>query len=135
MTTVTSPWAGLGQPLFEMCWVYMAIAQIAQDPPLCQTDKRGKKVFQTILASPYTPGQIYANKMLQTIIASLYTSPRGYILWEGKPLFEMCWFYMVLYGHYPNRLSPLPPLCQMGKRGKKCSKPSWQALTSPGIHW
>ena len=90
---------------------------------------------QTTLASPYTLGQIYANKMLQTIIASLYTSPRGYILWEGKPLFEMCWFYMVLYGHYPNRLSPLPPLCQMGKRGKKCSKPSWQALTSPGIHW
>ena len=73
----------------------MAIDQIAQEPPpLCQTDKRGKKVFQTILASPYTPGQIYANKMLQTIIASLYTSPRGYILWEGKPLFEMCWFYM-----------------------------------------
>ena len=29
MTTVTSPWPGLGQPLFEMCWVYMAIAQIA----------------------------------------------------------------------------------------------------------
>ena len=97
MTTVTSPWPGLGQPLFEMCWVYMAIAQIAQEPPpLCQTDKRGKKVFQTILASPYTPGQIYANKMLQTIIASLYRSPilrkRGYILREGEgmPLFEMC---------------------------------------------
>ena len=60
---MTSPWPGLGQPLFEMCWVYMAIAQIAQEtPPLCQTDKRGKKVFQTILASPYTPGQIYAKK-------------------------------------------------------------------------
>ena len=37
---------------------------------------------------------------------------------KGKPLFEMCWSYMVLYGHYPNRFSPLPPLCQMGKRGK-----------------
>ena len=23
----------LGQPLFEMCWVYMPIAQIAQGPP------------------------------------------------------------------------------------------------------
>ena len=43
VTTVTSPWPGLGQPLFEMCWVYMAIAQIAQDPPLYQKDKRGKK--------------------------------------------------------------------------------------------
>ena len=38
---------------------------------------------------------------------------------------------LVLYGHYPNRLSPLPPLCQMGKRGKKCPKPSWQALATP----
>ena len=73
MTTVTSPWAGLGQPLFEMCWVYMAIAQIAQDPPsvkrtnvekkcykpswqaLTPPGKRGKKVPQTILASFYTP--------------------------------------------------------------------------------
>ena len=44
MTTVTSPWPGLGQPLFEMCWVYMAIAQIAQDPPLCQMDKRARLV-------------------------------------------------------------------------------------------
>ena len=81
MTTVTSPWPGLGQPLFEMCWVYMAIAQIAQDPPL-SNGQTWKKVFQTILASPYTPGQIYAKKMLQTILASLYTSPilrkRGY---------------------------------------------------------
>ena len=55
------------------------------------------------------------------------------IMCYGKPLLEMCWFYV--YGHYSNRLSPLPPLCQMGKRGKKCSKPPWQALTSPGIHW
>ena len=52
----------LGQPLFEMCWVYMAIAQIAQDPPLCQTDKHEKKFFQTILASPYTPGQTWGKK-------------------------------------------------------------------------
>ena len=99
MTTVTSPWPGLGQPLFEMCWVYMAIAQIAQEPPpSVKRTNVEKKVFQTILASPYTPGQIYAKKMLQTIIASLYTSPilrkRGYILREGKLLFEMCWFYM-----------------------------------------
>ena len=75
MTTVTSPWAGLGQPLFEMCWVYMAIAQIAQDPPLCQTDKRGKKVFQTILASPYTPGQIYAKKFSKPSLQA-FTRPQ-----------------------------------------------------------
>ena len=38
-----------------MCWFYMGIAQIALDPPLCQTGKRGKKVPQTILASLNTP--------------------------------------------------------------------------------
>ena len=37
----------------------MSIAQIALDPPLCQTGKRGKKVPKTILASPYTPGQTW----------------------------------------------------------------------------
>ena len=58
MTTVTSPWAGLGQPLFEMCWVYMAIAQIAQDPPSVK-QANGEKVLQTILASPDTPGQMW----------------------------------------------------------------------------
>jgi len=26
-----------------------------------------------------------------------------------------------------------PPLCQTGKRGKKCSKPSWQAFTPPPL--
>ena len=49
----------------------MGIAQIALDPPtLCQTCKRGKKVPQTILASPYTPGQ-RGKKVPQTILASL----------------------------------------------------------------
>ena len=45
----------LGKPLLEVCWFYMVIAQIALEPPppLCQTRKRGKKVPQTILASPY----------------------------------------------------------------------------------
>ena len=38
-----------------MCWFNMGTAQIALDPPLCQTGKRGKKGPQTILASLYTP--------------------------------------------------------------------------------
>ena len=34
----------LGKALFEMCWFYMGIAQIALDPPtLCETGKPGKK--------------------------------------------------------------------------------------------
>ena len=37
-------------------------------PPFCQTGKRGKKVLQTILASPYTLGQMW-EKVLQTILA------------------------------------------------------------------
>ena len=46
----------------------------------------------------------------------------------GKPLFEICWFYM---GIAQIALDPPSPLCQTGKCGKKCSKPSWQALTPP----
>ena len=43
----------LGESLFQMCWFYTGIAQIALDPPtlLCQTGKRGKKCQKTILAS------------------------------------------------------------------------------------
>ena len=41
-----------------------------------------------------------------------------------------CWNVSVLYGHCPNSLAP-PPLCQTGKRGKKCPKPSWQDFTPP----
>ena len=59
----TIKWMILGKPLFEMCWFYMGIAQIALGPPpLCRTGKRGKKVPQTILASPYTPGQTWGKK-------------------------------------------------------------------------
>ena len=98
MTTVTSPWPGLGQPLFEMCWVYMAIAQIAQGPPPLSNGQTWKKSVPNHPGKPLHPRANLCKKMLQTIIASLYTSPilrkRGYILREGKPLFEMCWFYM-----------------------------------------
>ena len=65
----------LGKLLFEMCWYYVGIAQIALDPPsppvkranvekkcpkpswqaLTPLGKRGKKVPQTILTSLYTP--------------------------------------------------------------------------------
>ena len=41
--------------------------------------------------------------------------------------FEMC-FHM---GIVQIALDPRPP-CQTGKRGKKCPKPPWQALTTPG---
>ena len=46
----------------------------------------------------------------------------------GKPLFQMCWFYM---GIAQIALDP-PPLCQMGKHGKKVPQPSWQVLTPLG---
>ena len=49
-----------------MCWFYMGIAQIALEP--------WKKVPQTILASPYAPGQ-RGKKVPQTILASLYPPP------------------------------------------------------------
>ena len=41
-----------------MCWFYLGIAQIALDPrPAVKQANVEKKVAQTILASPYTPGQ------------------------------------------------------------------------------
>ena len=45
----------------------MGIAQIALEPPspLFQTGKLGKKVPQTILASPYTPGHKGASQRLK----------------------------------------------------------------------
>ena len=43
----------LGKPLFEMCWFYMGIAQIALDPCVKGANVE-KKVPQTILASLYT---------------------------------------------------------------------------------
>ena len=47
---------------------------------------------------------------------------------SGKPHF---WNVLVLYRHCPNSFRA-SPLCQTGKRGKKCPKPPWQALTPPG---
>ena len=49
-----------GKPLFEMCWFYMGFAQIDLPTPLVKRANVEKRVPQTILASPYTPGQIYA---------------------------------------------------------------------------
>ena len=46
----------LGKSLFEMCWFYMGIVQIALDPtPPVKRANMGKKCAQTILASLYTP--------------------------------------------------------------------------------
>ena len=49
----------------------------------------------------------------------------------GESLFQMCWFYM---GIAQIALDP-SPLCQTGKRGKNCPKPSWQALTTLQAAW
>ena len=119
MTTVTSPWPGLGQPLFEMCWVYMAIAQISQDPPLCQTDKRGKKVFQTILASPYAPGQIYAKKCskpsLRAFTRPQYWGKGGIFLGKGSPFLKCVGSIWAL----PKSLKSPPPSLSNGQTWKK----------------
>ena len=55
-----------------MCWFYLGIVQIALDPhPPLSNEQTWKKVPQTTLASPYTPGQ-RGKKVPQTILASLY---------------------------------------------------------------
>ena len=43
------------KPLFEMCWFYMGIAQIALDTPPLSNGQTWKKAPQTILASLYPP--------------------------------------------------------------------------------
>ena len=55
----------------------MGTAQIALDPspPLCQTGKRRKKVLQTVLASPYTPGQTWGKKCSKPSWQA-FTTPR-----------------------------------------------------------
>ena len=47
----------------------------------------------------------------------------------GKPLFEMCWFYM---GIAQIALDPPPLSVKQANVEKKCPKPSWQALTPSG---
>ena len=81
-----------------MCGFYMGIAQIALDPPPRFVKRANvKKVSQTILASPYTPGQIYANKMLQPSLQA-FTRPQGGIFFgKGSPFLKCVgstWFYM-----------------------------------------
>ena len=52
----------IGKPLFEMCWFYMGIAQIALDRPRLPSFKRAnveEKVPQTILASPPLTGNAH----------------------------------------------------------------------------
>ena len=44
----------------------------------------------------------------------------------GKPLLEVCWFYMVIA---QIALEPPPPSVKRENVGKKCPKPYWQALT------
>ena len=65
----------------------------------------------------------------------LHYPTKGQILREdnkGSP-FLKCVGSIWAIGHCPNRFRPpLPSLCQTGKHGQKCPKPSWQALTPPG---
>ena len=44
-------------------------------PPSLSNGQTWKKVFQTILASPYIPGHTLVKKVLQTILASLKHLP------------------------------------------------------------
>ena len=66
MTTVTSPWPGLGQPLFEMCWVYMAIAQIAQDPPPSVKQTNVEKKCSKPSWQAFTPPPLTGNAHVET---------------------------------------------------------------------
>ena len=76
MTTVTSPWAGLGQPLFEMCWVYMAIAQIAQDPPSVKRTNVEKKCSKPSWQALTPPGKFMQKKCSKPSLQA-FTRPQN----------------------------------------------------------
>ena len=76
MTTVTSPWPGLGQPLFEMCWVYMAIAQIAQDPPPLSNGQTWKKSVPNHPGKPLHPRAYIGKKSTANHLGKPKTPPQ-----------------------------------------------------------
>ena len=79
----------------------MGIAEISLDPfPLCQTGKCGKKVPQTILARPYTPGQTWEK-----------SAPNH----RGKPLYSTSW---LLFNH----------IAQNGLRQLYAVKSGWDGI-------
>ena len=128
MTTVTSPWPGLGQPLFEMCWVYMAIAQIAQDPPLYQKDKRGKSVPNHLGKPLHLRANLCKKNAPNHPSKPLHVpniEEKGIFLGKGSPFLKCVGSIWAL----PKSLKSPPPSLSNGQTWKKkCSKPSWQPL-------
>ena len=85
----------------------MGIAKIALDPPLCQKGQRGKKVPQTILASPHTPGQMWG-KSAPNHPGKPHPPPsRAMLIYMESTHFP----YSVLTTIGPTRFSPTHPFC------------------------
>ena len=84
----------------------------------------------------YSPW-FHSSKLLWTLLQFhpndfLHHSASFNLMKYAKVWVAPFWNDFVLYGHCPNSFRLSPPPCQTGKHGKKCPKPSWQALTPPG---
>ena len=118
MTTVTSPWPGLGQPLFEMCWVYMAIAQIAQDPP----SVKRTNVEKSVPNHPGKPLHLRAN-LCKKNAPNHPSKPlhvpnieeKGIFLGKGSPFLKCVGSIWAL----PKSLKSPPPSLSNGQTWKK----------------
>ena len=76
-----------GSPFLKCAGSKWALPKQLQTPLSVKRANMGKKVLQTILASPYTPGQMW-EKVLQAILASLYTTPSFEQCPYGKNKFQ-----------------------------------------------
>ena len=66
-----------GKPLFEMCWFYMGIAQLALDPPLppLSNGQTWKKGAPNHPGKPLHPGQIWKKKCPKPSWQAFTTTP------------------------------------------------------------
>ena len=119
MSTVTSPWPGLGRPLFEMCWVYMAIAQIAQGPPPLSNGQTWKKSVPNHLGKPLHLQANLCKKNAPNHPSKPLHVPnieeKGIFLGKGSPFLKCVGSIWAL----PKSLKSPPPSLSNGQTWKK----------------
>ena len=71
----------------------------------------------------YAQGLFPADKVPEWDRAKIFRKKQT----KGSPFLEC----VVFYGLGIAKIASDPPLSQTGNHGKKCTKPSWQAFTSP----
>ena len=106
-------------PFWNVLGLYGHCPNRSRTPPSVKRTNVEKKVFQTILASPYTPGQIYAKKCskpsLQAFSRPQYWGKGGIFLGKGSPFLKCVSSILAL----PKSLKSPPPSLSNGQMWKK----------------